>query len=329
MGTKDIKTYANITFDKANDKFFLYDDNGVIMGYITYANLLTALQAESPLDDDAIHESIDGEINGLSAKGTPVDADVLLGEDSASSFGKVKIALSTLVRTAGTQTIAGSKTFSNSATFSANVDILGQAAIDELLLGASKTLSNGTYNSETLNDFSFINLDTSTADIIINGFADGEVGQIVAFNKTAIANKVILTHNNGSGTQKLITPNSQTVEMDEYGTFIAICTGSLWRLCFPNVSLPKRYTNTTRTTLRQEILNDFPNDGYYPMTGHLVTSGGPPTQYAIEAFQVSGTTVNLFYFLNGTTSVTWAAGSISIGTTGTWFDVDLYAWKNY
>jgi hypothetical protein len=44
----------------------------------------------------AIHDDTDGEINAVTAKGSPVGADVILIEDSAASFAKKKITISSL-----------------------------------------------------------------------------------------------------------------------------------------------------------------------------------------------------------------------------------------
>lgn len=47
-------------------------------------------------DPDAIHDNIANEISAVAAKGTPVDADVVLIEDSASGFVKKKVAFSAI-----------------------------------------------------------------------------------------------------------------------------------------------------------------------------------------------------------------------------------------
>lgn len=52
-------------------------------------------------DSDAIHKSVAGEIDGLTAKSTPVGADELVIEDSAASWAKKKIAISSLPSSGG------------------------------------------------------------------------------------------------------------------------------------------------------------------------------------------------------------------------------------
>ena len=52
--------------------------------------------SRSGLDDTALHDNVAGEINAIATKASPVGADVLVGEDSADSFAKVKILISSL-----------------------------------------------------------------------------------------------------------------------------------------------------------------------------------------------------------------------------------------
>jgi hypothetical protein len=47
-------------------------------------------------DTTAIHDNLDGEINAITAKGTVVDADIALIEDSAASYAKKKTLFSTI-----------------------------------------------------------------------------------------------------------------------------------------------------------------------------------------------------------------------------------------
>lgn len=51
----------------------------------------------------AIHNNVAGEINAVATKGTPVNADVLLIEDSAASFAKKKITVGSLPGGGGTR----------------------------------------------------------------------------------------------------------------------------------------------------------------------------------------------------------------------------------
>jgi len=57
-------------------------------------------------DADAIHDNASGEINAIVGKGTPVGADILLIEDSAASYAKAKITLSSVVAMGSTDAAA-------------------------------------------------------------------------------------------------------------------------------------------------------------------------------------------------------------------------------
>ena len=54
------------------------------------------IAGDAGTDDDAIHDNVAGEINAISEKTTPVDADVIIIEDSADSFNKKKVQISNL-----------------------------------------------------------------------------------------------------------------------------------------------------------------------------------------------------------------------------------------
>lgn len=47
-------------------------------------------------DADAIHDNVDGEIDAITEKGSPVGADILLIEDSAASYAKKKVQITNL-----------------------------------------------------------------------------------------------------------------------------------------------------------------------------------------------------------------------------------------
>jgi hypothetical protein len=47
-------------------------------------------------DEDAIHDNVDGEINAITEKTTPVDADLLIMEDSADTYSKKKVQMSNI-----------------------------------------------------------------------------------------------------------------------------------------------------------------------------------------------------------------------------------------
>jgi len=57
-------------------------------------------------DDDAIHDNVDGEINAIAEKVTPVGADLVIIEDSAASYAKKKAQVSSLSSGSGAPTDA-------------------------------------------------------------------------------------------------------------------------------------------------------------------------------------------------------------------------------
>lgn len=68
----------------------------------------TYLQTLAGKDSTAIHDNVDGEINAVTTKGTPVTGDVLLIEDSAASFAKKKATVGSLPYAATSHTHAAS-----------------------------------------------------------------------------------------------------------------------------------------------------------------------------------------------------------------------------
>lgn len=51
----------------------------------------------SNVDENAIHDNVAGEIDAIAAKATPVDADVVVIEDSEDGFSKKKVTLDNLI----------------------------------------------------------------------------------------------------------------------------------------------------------------------------------------------------------------------------------------
>ena len=59
----------------------------------------TTISGSGGTDENAIHDNVVGEINAIAAKTTPVDADIIVIEDSAASFAKKKVTVSNLIAT--------------------------------------------------------------------------------------------------------------------------------------------------------------------------------------------------------------------------------------
>lgn len=86
-------------------------------------------------DATAIHDNIDGEINAVAVKGTPVAADVILIEDSAATFAKKKATIGSLPGGGFNSyeeeftAVAGTQTFTLSATAAVNANMLSGRTI--------------------------------------------------------------------------------------------------------------------------------------------------------------------------------------------------------
>jgi hypothetical protein len=97
----------------------------------TYPN--PSVTPAAGLDTTAIHNNVDGEVNAIASKATPVGADVVLIEDSAASFAKKKALISSLPAGGGgssvkydpqTATLNGTETFTVTAMV-VNADVPG------------------------------------------------------------------------------------------------------------------------------------------------------------------------------------------------------------
>ena len=78
---------------------FVAPTSGDDAKYIKYdlASSEITYEDTAGVDGDAIHDNVDGEINALSEKGTPVNGDLVLCEDSEDSYSKKKVQMSNLL----------------------------------------------------------------------------------------------------------------------------------------------------------------------------------------------------------------------------------------
>ena len=75
---------------------FAYDSTNNLLGYsIDGINWYWSSNTSTD-DDDAIHDNVDGEINAIAEKTSPVGSDILLGENSEDGYSKVKIQIDNL-----------------------------------------------------------------------------------------------------------------------------------------------------------------------------------------------------------------------------------------
>ena len=81
--------FSEVTSPSTGDIDALYT---AVRGYID-------VSSGGSTDSDAVHVNVAGEINGVSAKGTPTTSDILLIEDAADSNNKKKITIGNLPAT--------------------------------------------------------------------------------------------------------------------------------------------------------------------------------------------------------------------------------------
>jgi len=87
-----------------NADIFVIEDSDV--GYAKKKATLASLSIGG-VDPDAIHDNVAGEINAIAVKAVPVDADVLVIEDSADAFAKKKVVLTDFIFTEAEHTAIG------------------------------------------------------------------------------------------------------------------------------------------------------------------------------------------------------------------------------
>lgn len=80
----------------------LNDDYGMWARYFArpvgraWDDFLTAIEALAGTDSDAIHDNVAAEISAVAEKGAPVNADLVLVEDSEDSDSKKRVQLGNL-----------------------------------------------------------------------------------------------------------------------------------------------------------------------------------------------------------------------------------------
>ncbi|KKL07544.1 hypothetical protein LCGC14_2584950, partial [marine sediment metagenome] len=93
---------------------------------------------------------------------------------------------------------------SSQATITANTDALNVAGVNSVLCA------------------------TTNNSITIGGLANGVTGQIVRLIKIHVNNNLIIEHGEGSGTQKIITPNQADITLTTYGGITLEYDGAFW-----------------------------------------------------------------------------------------------------
>ena len=159
-------------------------------------------------DSNAIHTNVSGEINGLTAKSVPANADIVVIEDSADSFNKKKISLGTII--GGMVTPITPSVHGFSIDVPARVDVNGgqPGYIDRI--NGSRTV---TYSVTNHSHISSIDLQLGGTDLatLTAPVRDGEHSETVTVSGvdlTSATNLVFRIQINN-----LINSNTQTVEV--------------------------------------------------------------------------------------------------------------------
>ncbi len=155
------------------------------------------LPGGSGTDADAIHDNVADEINQVTSKATPVDADVLLIEDSANSWNKKKIALTDLLDTTDTDAIHDNVAGEINAVASKATPV----DADVLLIEDSAD----TFNKKkiALTDL----LDTTDPDALHDNVAN-EISAITLKGTPVSADLVLIEDSEASGVKKKVTVGS-------------------------------------------------------------------------------------------------------------------------
>lgn len=126
--------------------------NDVENSVSTNTNRINSLEQQmaDPTDSDAIHDNVAAEINAITEKGTPVDADLIIIEDSADSNNKKKAQVGNLPSGSGTKEFLFAVL---SADHSTNIDAGDEIQFDTVSASSGSNISlNTTTHQFTLKD---------------------------------------------------------------------------------------------------------------------------------------------------------------------------------
>ncbi len=163
---------------------------------------LTNLPGFGGTDTDAIHDNVSGEIAAVTAKSTPVGADVILLEDSAASNAKKSLSL------------LNAKTFMHTDIGTLNLNASSELTISSGAITATQT----THTIDTESDAAADDLDTITAAV-----AEGDLLFLEVANSGRITT---LKH----GTGNIVTPDGNDLVMTANGTYLLKYDGTNWRV---------------------------------------------------------------------------------------------------
>jgi hypothetical protein len=164
--------------------------------------LFDTADGSSSTDSDAIHDNIDGEINAVSAKGSPVNNDLFLIEDSESSYSKKKVSLSALE---SVLTHTDSDAIHDNVNGEINaVSPKGSPVTSDLLLIED---SGDTYSKKKITLGDIDDIVTHTDSDAIHDNVNGEIAAIDLKSSLSTSDIVLIEDSGDSNNKKRTTVN--------------------------------------------------------------------------------------------------------------------------
>ena len=159
-------------------------------------------------DPDAIHDNVAGEIAAITEKTSPVDADLLLIEDSEDSNNKKRVEVGNLATGGASERVNSTQALANGATYTVD---FSQAQIVTL------TIANGN----------------TTGTLAVSNLTTTERYNTVVIDSSANASGLTITFNDQSGTIDYRGPVN-----DFPGTYpnMNVAANAIWEINFENRS---------------------------------------------------------------------------------------------
>ncbi len=106
---------------------------------------------------------------------------------------------------------------------------------DSLVLSGASELNTSTVTNNTdgasveAADVNVMFLDTSNANVVIEGFVNGTEGQVLYLSVTDTTNNATLSHSASSGNQDIfLSDGADETFSTSYGGWVLICNGTSW-----------------------------------------------------------------------------------------------------
>lgn len=208
----------------------------------TYENISFALRGGdvesfyggNATDVDAIHDNIAGEINAITAKATPVAADIIIIEDSEDSFNKKKADLSTLLGGGSSFTLAnGQGTTANGSAVDLGGTVNSEVNINIVGTGLeSESVTIGGTDS-TGNIISSLFIDPTNISTLVE---DSSAGSGTTLNQVP---SNISIQNNSTNSSDLIQVGTGLITLQSDNTVnadVQSITISNTEILFPNLT---------------------------------------------------------------------------------------------